>query len=185
MKKFILSTAAILLISSVFVLAEGGQQGDWAEQAAQGYETKAVAAEQKGDAESAKIYHRMAQIKRDAGAASKAGKEFDWTEYHQLNAQLEKSGSEEATKNKVAGEAGKDSCKDGACEKAPVKEDPFLQAAAEYQKLGIAAIKNADATKAQIYLELADIKRKASAAAKEGKEFDWARYQELKGRLDK
>jgi hypothetical protein len=68
--------------------AEGGGNEDWAEKAAVQYEEKAAKATAEGNAHDAAIYKRMAQIKRDAGAAGKAGKEFKWDEYHALNGQL-------------------------------------------------------------------------------------------------
>jgi hypothetical protein len=157
------------LLLSVPVFAEGKPQEDWAEQAALGYEKKAAEAEQKGDATAAKIYLRMAQIKRDAGAASKNGQEFSWDEYHRLNGELQGKTQEQASKDKPKAGPG----------------DGFMKAAEEYHQLGLAAIKAADANKANIYLELAQIKREAARAAVEGKDFDWTRYQDLKGRLAK
>lgn len=169
-----LSTLAVLLVSTLPVLAEGKPQGDWAERAALGYEKQAAEAQAKGDAESARIYARMAQIKRDAGAAAKNGQDFSWDEYHRLQGELN----------------GKDRNKDGACakDKKVRKEGPgdgFLKAAEEYQRLGQDAIKAGKANDANIYLELAEIKRAAAAAAVDGKDFDWTRYHELKGRLAK
>lgn len=160
------------LLSSVPVFAEGKPQENWAEQAALGYEKKAAEAESTGDAAAAKIYLRMAQIKRDAGAASKAGKEFSWDEYHRLNGELQATAQEKEAKE---------------CNDTP-KESPgdgFLKAADEYQQLGLVAIKAGEANNANIYLELAQIKRDASAAAAAGKDFDWTRYHELKERLTK
>lgn len=157
------------LLSSVSVFAEGKPQEDWAEQAALGYEKKAAEAETKGDAAAAKIYLRMAQIKRDAGAASKAGQEFSWDEYHRLNGELQGTAQGQECKDKPKASPG----------------DGFLKAADEYQQLGLAAIKAGEANKANIYLELAQIKRDAAAAAVAGKDYDWARYHELKERLAK
>jgi hypothetical protein len=72
----------------LLVQAEGKAKGDWAEEAAVRYEEKAVHAANSGNAEAAQIYRKMAQMKRDAGAASKAGKKYDWSEYHELQGQL-------------------------------------------------------------------------------------------------
>ena len=172
MKTSIALIVASAFLSCVPVFAEGKPQGDWAEQAALGYETKAAEAEQKGDAAAAKIYLRMAQIKRDAGAASKAGQEFSWDEYHRLQGELQGT-----AQGKEANEC-KDKPKEGP-------GDGFLKAAEEYHQLGLTAIKAGEANKANIYLELAQIKRAAAAAAVAGKDFDWARYNELKERLAK
>jgi len=167
------------LLSSVPVFAEGKPQEDWAEQAALGYEKKAAEAETKGDAAAAKIYLRMAQIKRDAGAASKAGQEFSWDEYHRLNGELQGT-----AQGKEGKKQGGESCEEGDKPKSG-PGDGFLKAADEYQQLGLAAIKAGEANNANIYLELAQIKRDAAAAAVAGKDFDWTRYHELKGRLTK
>lgn len=58
-------------------LAKGKGNSNWAEEAALRYEAKASDAMKKGEPEVAKIYKRMAQIKRAAGAASSKGKKFD------------------------------------------------------------------------------------------------------------
>lgn len=85
------------IVAAAFILpatswAEGDGKQDWAGQAAAEYEQKAQAAVKSGHEKDALIYLRMAQIKRDAGIAAKAGQPFSWDEYHQLNGMLQHSG---------------------------------------------------------------------------------------------
>ncbi len=180
MKRILITVFAVFCCGSSMLFAEGKGDGDWAEKAAQQYEQKAELADKQGKPDAAAIYRRMAQIKRDAGAASKEGRDFDWAEYHALNEKLQQMTSTKSGECRDAkGEGHKGKPEAG-------KADPgqgFLDAAAEYQRLGEQAIKQADAAKAQIYLELAEIKRKAAQAARDGKDFNWDRYHELKGRL--
>lgn len=175
MKKLLFVCVASAMAFPVSLMAEGKPNHDWAEEAALKYEKKAEIAAKEGNEKAAKIYKRMAQIKRDAGAANKAGKEFSWDEYHQLAAQLNGGGK------------GKDHKKHDKADKKSDKSDHgdgFLKAAAEYEEKGKWAIKKGDAEKAQIYFEMADIKRQASAANKAGKDFSWDRYHELQKKLN-
>lgn len=92
----------VLFFVPLFAQAEGKASGDWAEKAALRYEEKAAHAAKSGNAEAAKIYRRMAQMKREAGAASRAGKQYDWSEYHALQGQLnamDKKASKDKKKN--------------------------------------------------------------------------------------
>ena len=57
------------------------------EGAAKKYDDLAKKSTQSGQAEQASIYRRMAAIKREASAT---GGNYDWTEYHALEAQLKK-----------------------------------------------------------------------------------------------
>jgi len=82
------ATAAAVALVPGLGMSEGKAKKDWAEDAAQQYERKSEAAIQSGNEHDALIYLRMAQIKRDAGQASKDGKPFDWDEYHQLQGML-------------------------------------------------------------------------------------------------
>jgi len=68
--------------------AEGKANHDWAEKAAQNYEQKAATAEAAGKGEEAKIYTKMAAIKRAAGEANRNGESFSWDEYHKLEGEL-------------------------------------------------------------------------------------------------
>jgi len=88
MKKFLLILISALFVTAASVSAKSKAQTDWAENAAVKYEKKAAIAKQNGEVEAAKIYKRMAQIKRDAGKASKQGKKYDWSEYHKLEGKL-------------------------------------------------------------------------------------------------
>lgn len=178
-----------LVLHAVCFAEGGGGNEDWAEKAAVGYEEKAAKAKADGNEADAAIYLRMAQIKRDAGAASKAGKEFSWDEYHALSAQLgggkkDKGEKDVAKKDKSEGK-DKAHDKEGDAEKKDKGKpgDGFIGAAQEYQKLSIEAAKSGDSEKAGIYAELAKMKLAAAAAANEGKDYDWTSYHELKGKL--
>jgi hypothetical protein len=176
--------------------AEGGGNEDWAEKAAVQYEEKAAKAAAEENTHDAGIYTRMAQIKRDAGSAAKAGKEFSWDEYHALSGQL---GGSKKGKGKDAKDAGwknksddkKAEQKDKAGDKAAKVEkkkkanpgDGFISAAQEYQKLSIEAAKAGDSEKMGIYGQLAKIKLDAAVAANQGKGFDWTEYDELRKKL--
>ncbi len=160
----------------VSVFAEGKANHDWAEEAAVKYEKKAAYAAKEGNEHAAKIYKRMAEIKREAGAASKAGKKHSWDEYHKLEGELNKHGKNHEKHHKVHKEHQKDHKKDHG--------DGFLKAASMYEEKGKWAIKNGDAEKAQVYLEMAQIKRQAHSAQKAGKGFNWDRYHELQKRLN-
>lgn len=186
--------------SPAICLAEGGGGNqDWAEKAALQYEEKAATAQANGDIEDAAIYKKMAQIKRDAGAAAKTGKSFSWDEYHALNAQLKGPGKHTEDKGKAA--KSKDESGDQKAEskdhaksddeksqvEKQVKDDPgagFINTAQEYQKQSIEAAKAGDTEKANIYMELAKIKLDAAAAVRQGKDFDWTKYHELVKRLN-
>ncbi len=180
MKTTYLSIVMGLLLAGVSFAEGGGGNEDWAEKAAVGYEEKAAKATADGNAAHATIYLRMAQIKRDAGAAAKAGKEFSWDEYHALSGQL---GGGKKDKNVEAKDKSHD--KEAKADKKG-KENPgdgFISAAQEYQKLSIEAAKAGNAEKAGVYAELAKMKLDAAAAANQGKDYDWAKYHELKGKL--
>jgi hypothetical protein len=172
--------------------AEGGGNEDWAEKAAVQYEEKAAKAEADGNVHDAAIYKRMAQIKRDAGAAAKAGKEFSWDEYHALSGQLGggKKDKGDSGKDKTAdkGEQKKAEDKgnvlDPKTEKKSSPGDGFMSAAMQYQEKAIAAAEAGDAKKAGIYSKLAKCKMEASAAANAGKDYDWTQYHELSKQLE-
>lgn len=195
MKTCYLSVAMGLFLAGVG-FAEGGGNEDWAEKAAVQYEEKAAKAAADGNAADAAIYLKMAQIKRDAGAAAKTGEKFSWDEYHALSGQLgggkkDKGEKGKDTKwkdksdNKKAEHKDKSHDKEAKADKKG-KENPgdgFIGAAQEYQKLSIEAAKAGDAGKAGIYAELAKMKLDAAAAANKGEGYDWAKYHELKGKL--
>ena len=181
--------------------AEGGGNEDWAEKAAVQYEEKAAKAEAEDNVRDAGIYRRMAQIKRDAGAASKAGEEFSWDEYHALskllggekkekgkdakNAEWKKAEWKNKSDDKNAGKKNKPDGKEAEAGKKGKGNpgDGFISAAQEYQKLSIKAAKAGDTEKVGIYGQLAKIKLDAAAAANQGKDFDWTEYHALKKKL--
>jgi|AntRauTorckE6833_2_1112554.scaffolds.fasta_scaffold06880_2 hypothetical protein len=207
MKNLILTTALTAFLFPSLALAEGKANENWAEKAAIGYEKKAAMAAEKGDAESAAIYQRMAQIKRAAGAHK--GEKFDWSEYHELNGKLnkkhakhdkhakhseakEKDGKDWKHKKHIEkdskGKVNKEADHDQKAHKNPVKQAPgegFLQTSREFQQRSIEAIKAGDTAKAEIYLELAEIKAKAATAVEKGEEINWDRYHELQKQLHK
>ncbi len=184
-----------LLPSMVFAEGDGGNK-DWAEEAAIGYEQKALKATESGDLNAAGIYLRMAQIKRDAGAAAKAGEEFSWDEYHKLNGELhggkkdaldkkkETKGKDKMSEKSDGKKAeGKEKSKDKeAYAEKKGKEDPgagFTKTAEQYHKKSFEALKAGETDKAGIYMELAKMKLDAAAAVREGKDYDWTQYHEL------
>lgn len=171
MKTITALAAATLALLPATLLAEGKGNQDWAEKAARGYEYKAKMAEKEGNPKAAAIYQRMAEIKREAGRASRAGKKFSWDEYHALEGQLNEA-------------------KKGGHKKDFVKKDHkkdhgngFLNAADKYRKQAEMARKNGDTDKADIYNKLAEHKVAAANAAKDGKGYDWTEYKTLQKKL--
>lgn len=158
--KTIICVISLSGLTSTTSFAEGKSNGDWAENAALGYEKKAAAANDSGNAEAAKIYTRMAQIKRDAGAASKQGKDFSWKEYEELQGQLNQ-----------AKKHGKKH------DKKPNKG--FLDAATGYDKKAAEATASGNKSDAMIYSKLANIKR----AAAKGELKNWDEYRKLQSQL--
>ena len=192
---FIVAVAAAFLPVMSFAEGGGGDQ-DWAEKAAVGYEYKAAKALEDDKAQDATIYTRMAQIKRDAGAAGKEGKSFSWDEYHALNGQLSGNSKPSGDKNKVAkdkekyakGEAKEKSADKKAHFDKKGKQSPaegFIKTATEYQQKSIEATKAGDTEKANIYLELAKMKLDAASAVGQGKDYDWTQYHQLVKSLEK
>lgn len=176
------TVTAIAALSLCFlpaaVMAEGKGNEDWAEKAARGYEEKAERAEKKGEPEAAAIYRRMAQIKRDAGHASKHGKDFSWEEYHKLEGELQHIKKQHHAKH---GDHKKHD-KHMADKRSP--GDGFMKAAGEYREQAMMARKNGDAEKANIFMQLAKHKVAAAQAAKHGKGYDWSEYHELRKKLE-
>ena len=172
MKTITAVAAATIAILPAVALAEGKGNVDWAEKAARGYEYKAKEAEKAGMPRAAAIYQRMAQIKREAGAASKKGKDFSWDEYQALEGKL----------NAIK----KGNHKHHHAKKDHHKKDHgngFLNAADKYRKQAEMARKNGETDKADIYNKLADHKVAAANAAKNGKGYDWSAYKELQAKL--
>lgn len=172
--------------------AEGDGNVDWAEKAAVEYMEKADKAAAEGNAHDAGIYTKMAQIKRDAGAAAKAGKEFSWDEYHALSGQLGGGQKDKGKKSKDTKWKDKDGDKKSKYKEKPegkkaqikAKEkgnaaDGFIKTAQQYQQKSIDAMKSGDTEKASIYMELAKMKLDAATAAGQGKGYDWTQYHEL------
>ena len=161
--KTILCALALSGLTVTASFAEGKANHNWAEKAAQGYEKKAALAAASGNATNAKIYKRMAQIKRDAGAAAKNGKDFSWKEYEQLEKQLTHAGGAKKHDKKHDKKAG----------------NGFLDAASEYEKKAAQAAAKGKFADAAIYSKLADMKRGAAA----GTFKDWDAYHQLAARL--
>lgn len=122
MKKRYTIISLLFLTAATLAFGEGKEPKNWAEEAAKNYENKAALASEAGDAESARIYKRMAQIKRDAGAASNKGKAFDWSEYHALEGELNAKLHKKKDKHKEKEMHGKDHAKQKSREKAHEKE---------------------------------------------------------------
>lgn len=176
MKTVTVITALTLGFLPAAALAEGKGNSDWAEEAAKKYEHKAAWAEKEGMPRAAAIYRRMAQIKRDAGAASNHGKKFDWSEYHELEGKL----------NHIKQEHHKHANK--AHDKKPHdKERPgagFMRAAEEYRMQAHKAREHGETDKARIFMQLAEHKMAAAKAARDGKGYDWTAYHELRKKLE-
>ena len=170
MKTITAITAVTLALLPATLLAEGKGKSDWAEEAAQKYEHKAKWAEKEGMPRAAAIYRRMAQIKRDAGQASRQGRDFSWEEYHKLEGQL----------NQIKNERQKHVKKGHKKEHAG---DGFLRAAEDYRRKARMAREKGDSDKAQIYMKLAGHKVAAAQAAKEGQGYDWSEYKALQKQL--
>jgi hypothetical protein len=100
MKTLKMLVPALFLLGSSLAFAAGKGNSDWADQAARSYEKKAAHAADQGQPENAAIYKRMAQIKREAGAASKKGKDFDWSEYYELKGKLNHGKTHKSAKDK-------------------------------------------------------------------------------------
>ncbi len=171
MKTITAVAAATIAILPATALAEGKGNHDWAEKAARGYEYKAKEAEKAGMPRAAAIYQRMAEIKREAGVASKQGKKFSWDEYHALEGRLN---------------AIKNSRKEHFAKKDHAKKDHgngFLNAADNYRKQAAEARANGKTDKADIYNKLAEHKIAAANAQKNGKGYDWTEYKALQKKL--
>ena len=162
--KTIICAISLSGLTSITSFAEGKSNEDWAEKAALGYQKKAAAAAASGNPEAAKIYTKMAQIKRDAGAAAKQGKDFSWKEYEELQGQLNKSKKHE-----------KKQCKEG--DKKP--QNGFVDAATGYDNKAAEAKANGNPADAMIYSKLANIKRMAA----KGELKNWDEYHKLSGQL--
>lgn len=170
MKTASILTVATLAFLTVPLLADGKGDTDWAEKAARGYEEKAEWARKQGKPRAAEIYQRMAEIKREAGRASRQGREFSWQEYHELEGKLQGLREEHAKKE------------GGDHEERP--GEGFLKAAEEYRRKAARARESGDTDKAEIYGKLAAMKVAAAMAAKEGKGYDWTEYHQLRKQLD-
>lgn len=173
--KTIICATSVFGLTLTSVFAEGKGNKDWAEEAAKGYQKKAEAAAAEGNKAAAKIYTRMAQIKRDAGAASKKGKDFSWKEYHELEGQLNKLKS--GKKHDVKKGDKHDWKKGKKNDKKP--NNGFLDAAADYEKKALIAAGNGKQEDAIIYGKLASIKRQAA----NGEQVNWDDYHKLASQL--
>ena len=173
MKTISAMAALTLAFLPASLFADGKDNSGWAEEAAKKYEQKAEWAEKEGMPRAASIYRRMAEIKREAGRASKHGKKYDWSEYHKLEGQL----------NHIKAERGKDTkhAKHGGDKHAG---EGFLKAAEEYREQARNARKHGDSDNARIYMQLAEHKVAAAKAAKAGEGYDWTAYHELRKKLN-
>lgn len=171
--KTMISVLALTCLIAPFSLAEGKEgkgkksKVDWAEKAALEYLEKAEAATASGNDEAARIYKRMAQIKLDAGKASKRGKEFSWKEYEELQGQLHKAKQAKDLELKQHDNLEKKQ-----------DYDP-LQAAIAYEIKAAMAKELGNESDAKIYARLAEIKRSAA----KGELKNWDEYHELSAQL--
>jgi len=152
-----------LFLFSTTAFAEGLPKGNWAENAALKYEEKARLAKKAGESEKARIYLRMAAIKRESKEFSDRGETYDWTEYHELEGQLNRIGSEKKVKQN----------------KPATQENGFLKTAEKYEKQAKQALENGDKERANILQQMAEIKRQAG----NGHKVDWDHYHALAAKL--
>ena len=138
--------------------------------AAKHYEQKAAAAAAAGNEADAKIFRKLAAIKRSAAA----GENVNWEEYHQLREKLSGNGQKKHKKHPRKHGEKKGDKKPGA---------GFLKAAVEYEAKANQAMQDGNEHNAEIYTKLAGIKRSAAAAAVKGEGFKWTEYFELKKQL--
>ena len=166
-----MKTITALAAATIAILPASLLAGDkdWAEKAARGYEEKARNAEKAGKPRAAAIYQRMAEIKREAGRASRTGKKFSWEEYHALEGKLK---ALEKDHRQAWNRDRNDNAGGG-----------FMRAAAEYRKKAQMARENGNTDKANIYNQLAEHKVAAANAAKNGKGYDWTEYKALQKKL--
>lgn len=172
--KTIISVISLSCFMVPLSFAEGNGNADWAEKAALEYQKKAEEAAAAGNAEAARIFNRMAQIKRDAGAASKEGKEFSWKEYQELQGKL----------HHAMGRGDHDHKEHAHKEHAHKEHDKKpdngpLQAAKIYDIKAAMARELGNESDAKIYTRLAAIKRSSAA----GELKNWDEYHELSAQL--
>ena len=81
---------AILSVGSPTIAGGANPGGSEFAQAAIEYREKALSASDAGNVEAAEIYNRLAEIKDGAARLADEGRwdEIDWSEYHDLNAEL-------------------------------------------------------------------------------------------------
>ncbi|MEO1857725.1 MAG: hypothetical protein ABGY95_10245 [Rubritalea sp.] len=162
-----LTTLCSLFLSCALMAENNGQQANQGFlNTAREYDAKAERASNKGYPENAKIFKRLAEIKREAAISTNG---YDWSEYHKLRGQL--NSNNKRHKGKKAGAAKKEN-----------KGKSFNEAAVRYDKLAEAAQHAGNTEKSATYSRLAEIKREAQ---KSGGNFDWSEYKKLKAALHK
>jgi len=209
-KLHIIKKAALVLsiatLTSTTALANGGGGGNGFVNAAKQYEEKANKARANGNNEAARIYTRMAEIKRTAAA----GKLKNWDEYHKLSAQLKdamgwdkgaKKHADKKSKEKKAGfgtykDKGNDAWDKKKTAKAPSHDkkeqlknngsndaEKRAKITAKYEKQAQAhmtmadeALKDSDTQTANIHNKLAQILVNASILVGRGKQPDLTEY---------
>ncbi|WP_018970456.1 hypothetical protein [Rubritalea marina] len=164
-----------ILISAIALLSVGASHAEKSNadiqndflKTAKKYDQKAELAAIAGNNNDAAIYKKLADMKRDA---AKVGGNYDWTEYHKLQGQLN-HGNDGAKKH-------------GEKHAKKVKKQSYSVegAAQKYDQLAAQSIASGNAEHAAIYKRMAEIKREAS---KSGGSYDWSEYHELEGKLKK
>lgn len=183
--------ALSLILFATPAMAEGdrppNKEGYSHEDAARRYEEKACRAEKQGNHEAAELCRKLAAMKRGAAEAEKSGERFDWEKFRELNGKLERSLRK--------GRENEGECKkpEGDCKKPEEGNKPcperkpdqgFIEAANHYREQAQRARADGREKDAYIYNRLAEIKMQAAEAVRNGKNFDWTEYHELKGRLE-
>lgn len=120
-----------------------------------------------GDMHSARIYARMAAIKRQA---ARSEGEFDWSEYHALQGKL----NEKQTKADRP-----------ATDKKPSKSAQFIKDAQSHAALANQASTDGDSASSQIHTRLSAILIDAAAREDNGDAIDWEEFTQLKEKLKK
>lgn len=191
--------ALSLILFATPAMAEGdhrppNKEGYSHEDAARRFEEKARMAEEHGNKEAAELCRKLAAMKRAAAEAEKRGERFDWERFRELNGKLEqafrKGRENEGECKKPEGDCKKP---EGECKKPEEGNKPcperkpdqgFIEAANHYREQAQRARAEGREKDAYIYNRLAEIKMQAAEAVRNGKNFDWTEYHELKGRLE-
>lgn len=138
--------------------------------AAKNYKELAKKSRAEGDHRRAHIYNRMAAIKMKAAHAKG---EFDWSEYHELNAKLNQSPKENTAHNNQHGKTPDNN-----------QSGKLIADAQKHAALANKSSADGDNYASQIHSRLAAILIDAAARENDGKEIDWTEFKKLNEMLE-